>query len=90
MIGIVSVVTQSLILSIMALGIYISYKILDFPDLSVDGSFSLGGAVIALSLTNGVSPIIGTLLALICGLILVLLLVFCILSLKFLTYFQEF
>lgn len=69
MIGIVSVVTQSLILSIMALGIYISYKILDFPDLSVDGSFSLGGAVIALSLTNGVSPIIGTLLALICGLI---------------------
>lgn len=69
MTGIVSVVTQSLILSIMALGIYISYKILDFPDLSVDGSFSLGGAVIALSLNNGVSPIIGTLLALICGLI---------------------
>ncbi|MBU5592314.1 ABC transporter permease [Clostridium sp. MSJ-4] len=69
MTGIVSVVTQSLILSIMALGIYISYKILDFPDLSVDGSFSLGGSVIALSLTNGVSPIIGTLLALICGLI---------------------
>jgi len=69
MTGIVSVVTQSLILSIMALGIYISYKILDFPDLSVDGSFSLGGAIIALSLTNGLSPIVGTLLALICGLI---------------------
>lgn len=69
MTGIVSVVIQSLILSIMVLGIYISYKILDFPDLSVDGSFSLGGAIIALSLTNGLSPIIGTLLALICGLI---------------------
>jgi putative ABC transport system permease protein len=69
MTGIVSVVTQSLILSIMVLGIYISYKILDFPDLSVDGSFSLGGAIIALSLTNGLSPIVGTLLALICGLI---------------------
>lgn len=69
MTGIVSVVTQSLILSIMALGIYISYKILDFPDLSADGSFSLGGAIIALSLTNGFSPITGTLLALICGLI---------------------
>lgn len=67
--GIISVITQSLILSIMALGIYISYKILDFPDLSVDGSFSLGGAIIALSLTNGLSPIIGTILALICGLI---------------------
>jgi putative ABC transport system permease protein len=69
MTGIVSVVTQSLILSIMALGIYISYKILDFPDLSVDGSFSLGGAIIALSLTNGLSPIVGTLLALMCGLL---------------------
>ncbi|WP_366914717.1 ABC transporter permease [Clostridium sp.] len=68
MTGIISVITQSLILSIMALGIYISYKILDFPDLSVDGSFSLGGAIIALSLTNGLSPITGTLLALICGL----------------------
>ncbi|GAA0084761.1 ABC transporter [Clostridium sp. CTA-7] len=69
MTGIVSVVTQSLILSIMALGIYISYKILDFPDLSVDGGFSLGGAVIAFSLTNGISPTMGTLLALICGLV---------------------
>lgn len=67
--GIISVITQSLILSIMALGIYISYKILDFPDLSVDGSFSLGGAIIALSLTNGISPITGTLLSLICGLL---------------------
>lgn len=69
MTGIVSVVTQSLILSIMALGIYISYKILDFPDLSVDGSFSLGGAIIAFSLTHNISPIAGTLLAMVGGLI---------------------
>ena len=69
MTGIASLLTQSLILSIMALGIYISYKILDFPDLSVDGSFSLGGAIIALSLTNNISPLIGTLLAILCGLI---------------------
>lgn len=69
MTGILSVVIQSLILSIMALGIYISYKILDFPDLSVDGSFALGGAIIAFSLTNNLSPIIGTLLAIVCGLI---------------------
>lgn len=69
MTGIVSVVTQSLILSIMALGIYISYKILDFPDLSVDGSFSLGGAIIAFSLTHNISPIAGTLLAIVGGLI---------------------
>lgn len=68
MTGIVSVMTQSLILSIMTLGIYISYKILDFPDMSADGSFSLGGAIIAISLTNGLSPITGTLLSVICGL----------------------
>lgn len=69
MTGISSLLTQSLILSIMALGIYISYKILDFPDLSVDGSFTLGGAIIAFSLTNNISPITGTLLAILCGLI---------------------
>lgn len=68
MTGIVSVITQSLILSIMALGIYISYKILDFPDLSVDGSFSLGGAIIAFSLSHNISPTLGTILAIVCGL----------------------
>ena len=69
MTGIISVVTQSLILSIMAIGVYISYKILDFPDLSVDGSFSLGGAIIAFSLSHNISPVAGTLLAVVCGLI---------------------
>lgn len=69
MTGILSVVIQSLILSIMALGVYISYKILDFPDLSADGSFTLGGAIIAFSLAHNISPIMGTLLAILCGLI---------------------
>lgn len=69
MTGIVSVITQSLILSIMALGIYISYKILDFPDLSVDGSFALGGAIIAFSLSHNISALTGTLLAIVCGLL---------------------
>lgn len=62
------VLIQSLILSIMVLGVYISYKILDFPDLSVDGSFTLGGAVIAVVLKNGLSPVIGSVIALIVGL----------------------
>lgn len=69
MTGISSVVTQSLILSIMALGVYISYKILDFPDMSADGSFALGGAVIGLSLSHNLSPVIGTFIAVICGLL---------------------
>lgn len=47
---------QGLIYAIMALGIYISYKILDFPDLSVDGTFPLGAAVTAALMLHGVNP----------------------------------
>ena len=43
----IGILEQGLIYGIMALGIYISYKILDFPDLSVDGTFPLGAAVTA-------------------------------------------
>ena len=67
--AITAVITQSLILGIMVLGVYISYKILDFPDMSADGSFTLGGAVIAISLKAGVSCITGSLLALVAGLL---------------------
>ena len=38
---------EGLIYAIMALGVYITYKILDFPDLSVDGTFPLGAALTA-------------------------------------------
>ena len=41
---ITSILEQGLIYGILALGIYITYKILDFPDLTVDGSFPLGGS----------------------------------------------
>ncbi len=41
---ITSILEQGLIYGILALGIYITYKILDFPDLTVDGSFSSGGS----------------------------------------------
>lgn len=67
--GIMSVLVQSLILSIMVLGVYISYKILDFPDMSVDGSFTLGGAIIAITLKGGGSPVTGILVAFIGGLL---------------------
>lgn len=60
---------QSLILSIMVLGVYISYKILDFPDLFADGSFPLGAAIISIMLKRGVSPITASLFALSAGLI---------------------
>ena len=53
----VSILEQGLIYGILALGIYITYKILDFPDLTVDGSFPLGAAVTALMITKGANPV---------------------------------
>ena len=53
---VVSTLTQGLIYSLIAFGVFITYKILDFPDLTVDGSFPLGAAVTAVLLTRGVNP----------------------------------
>lgn len=64
-----SILVQSFILGIMVLGVYISYKILDFPDMSADGSFALGGVIIAITLQAGISPFIGSLFALVAGLL---------------------
>ena len=50
---------QGLVYAIMALGVYITYKILDFPDLSVDGTFPLGAALTAIGIADGL-PFIGT------------------------------
>ncbi|MDD2981557.1 MAG: ABC transporter permease [Hespellia sp.] len=52
----ISVLEQGLIYGILSLGLYITYKILDFPDLTVDGSFPLGAAVTATLITKGVNP----------------------------------
>ena len=53
-----SVLEQGFIYSIMALGVYITYKILDFPDLTVDGSFPLGAAITAVMIAKGVNPLL--------------------------------
>lgn len=52
----VSTLTEGLLYSFLVYGIYITYRILDFPDLTVDGSFPLGAAVTALMISKGVSP----------------------------------
>lgn len=51
-----TILEQGLIYGLLALGIYITYKILDFPDLTVDGSFPLGAAVTAILIKNGMNP----------------------------------
>lgn len=58
---------SGLIYAIMALGVYLSFRILDFPDLTVDGSFVTGAAVSAILIVNGTNPFLATLVALIIG-----------------------
>jgi putative tryptophan/tyrosine transport system permease protein len=55
--------TIGLILSLLGLGVYISFKIFSFADMTADGSLTLGGAVVAILLVSGVSPLIATLAA---------------------------
>ena len=53
-----SVLEQGLIYAILALGVYITFKILDFPDMSVDATFPLGAAITALMIEKGFSPLL--------------------------------
>ena len=60
-------VTLGLIWGVMALGVFISYKILDIPDLTVDGSFATGGAVCVIVMVNGLPFWLGILLGFLAG-----------------------
>ncbi|MDD9270692.1 ABC transporter permease [Paenibacillus sp. GCM10023248] len=51
-------VELGLLYALMALGVYITFRILDFPDLTVDGSFTTGGAIAAIMIANGYSPLL--------------------------------
>ena len=61
--GLPNTVGQGLIWGIMAIGVYITYRILDIADLTVDGTVSAGGAVTAVLILNGVDPWIAMLAA---------------------------
>ena len=56
-----------LIFSLVALGVFISFRLLRFPDLTVDGSFPLGGAIGAVCIASGMDPFLATLLAMLAG-----------------------
>lgn len=62
-------IAQGAIWGIMALGVYLTYKILDIPDLTVDGSFATGGIVAAVLITNGVNVFLALLIAFLAGLL---------------------
>lgn len=61
------ILQEGVIYSIMALGIYISYKILDFPDLTADGTFPLGMAVSFVGISHGVNPFLCLILSFAAG-----------------------
>nr|WP_301539653.1 ABC transporter permease [Paenibacillus sp. NEAU-GSW1] len=58
---------MGLLYSLMALGVYITFRILDFPDLTVDQSFTTGAGVAAVLITNGVSPWVASIAAFCAG-----------------------
>lgn len=59
--------SQGVLWAMMALGVYITFRILDVADLTVDGSFATGGAVCAICLTLSIHPLISVLLAIVAG-----------------------
>lgn len=63
----ITAVELGLIYAIMALGVYLTFRILDFPDLTVDGSFTTGAAVASISIVNGVNPVLATIFAFFVG-----------------------
>lgn len=64
---ILSTINQGLLWAILGLGIFMTFRILNFPDMTTEGSFPLGGAVAVTLLTHHVNPILATLLAFLAG-----------------------
>ena len=60
-------VSQGILWGIMVLGVFITYKLLDIPDLTVDGSFATGGAVCAVLVVAGVNPALAIVAAMAAG-----------------------
>jgi len=63
------ILVEGLLYGIMVLGVFITFRVMDFPDLTVDGTFPFGAAVMAACLTAGVSPLIALALAFVAGIL---------------------
>ena len=64
---ILSSLSQGLLWSIMAIGVYLTYRILDIADLTAEGAYPLGAAICATGIVSGVNPLLATLLAFVGG-----------------------
>ena len=66
---IVSAIGQGLLWALLGLGLYLTFRILDFCDMTVEGTFPLGAATAVTAITHGVNPFIATLLAVVAGMV---------------------
>lgn len=64
---ILSTINQGLLWAVLGLGIFMTFRILNFPDMTTEGSFPLGGAVAVTLITQGVNPVIATFVAFLAG-----------------------
>jgi putative ABC transport system permease protein len=59
--------SQGVLWALLAIGVYLTYRILDIADLTAEGSFPLGAGIAAISITNGISPLLASLLGFVGG-----------------------
>ena len=62
-----STISQGFLWSILGLGIFMTFRILNFPDMTTEGSFPLGGAVAVSLITQGMNPLLATIIASLSG-----------------------
>ncbi|MEX0671156.1 MAG: hypothetical protein WD060_11935 [Pirellulales bacterium] len=67
MITLLSTWTFGMALALVALGVYVSYRLFSFPDITTDGSFTLGAVIAAVLLTNGIDPFVATIAGMAAG-----------------------
>lgn len=65
----ISAIGQGLLYGVLGIGLFITFRILDFPDMTVEGTFPFGAATAVAAITHGVSPIVATLLAMVAGML---------------------
>lgn len=65
--ALVGAVEQGLLYGIMVVGVFLTFRVLDFPDLTVDGSLPLGAAVSAVAITHGIHPLAALVMAMAAG-----------------------
>ncbi|WP_127849527.1 ABC transporter permease [Lacticaseibacillus hulanensis] len=65
----VSAIGQGLLFGVLGIGLFLTFRILDFPDMTVEGTFPFGAAVAVSAITHGVSPLVATLFAMVAGML---------------------